>query len=323
MLRRKFLGVMGSAAATWPLATYAQKSPPRIGWLIYGDAKLGPIDQSLIDALSERGLSDGRNLQIIFRYANGAPTALASLAVELVAQKPDLLIGIGGDVVGALFKASDGSIPVVGGVSDNPTRTGLAMNLAHPGKNYTGVAFLTDDLAAKRMELLKEAAPNSKRVAAIWNPQHLDDEFVSSRRGADMLGLIFTSHELNSKDTIDEVLRDVTRANADSLFVIPSRLTAIAVQKIARYAIERRMPVVTAWREFVENGCFLSYGPSRKLEAKRLADGVIKVLGGTKPMDIPIELPIKFELVINLKTAKAVSLIVPPTLLARADDVIE
>jgi putative ABC transport system substrate-binding protein len=323
MLRRQFLGVMGGAVATWPLTARAQKSSPRIGWLIFGDAKLGPIDQSLIDALSERGLSDQRNLQIIFRYANGASTALASLAAELVAQKPDLLIGIGGDVVAALFKASDGAIPVVGGVSDNPTRTGLAINFAHPGMNYTGVAFLTDDLAAKRMELLKEAAPNSKRVAAIWNPQHLDDEFVSSRRGAEQLGLVFTSHEIKSRDEIDDALRDVTKSKADSLFVIPSRLTAIAVPKIARYAIERQMPAVTAWREFVENGCFLSYGPSRKLESKRLVDSVIKVLGGTKPMDIPIELPVKFELVVNLKIAKAIGLTVPPTILTRADEVIE
>lgn len=309
--------------AMMPVAAVAQSRRFRIGWLVFGGSALGPIDQSLIDALSERGYFEGRNLEILFRHANGSPTALATLAVELAAQKPDILIGIGGDVVNALFKASEGVIPVVGGVSDNPTKTGLAVNLPHPARNFTGVAFLTDDLAAKRMELLKEVAPSSKRVAAIWNPQHLDDEFVSSQRGAEKLGLVFTSHEVSSIDAIDSALRDVTAANADSLFVIPSRLTGIANPKITNYAIERRLPVVTAWREFVDNGCLISYGPSRKLEARRLVDSVVKVLGGAKPADIPVELPVKFELVINLKTAKAIGLTIPPTLLARADDVVE
>jgi putative ABC transport system substrate-binding protein len=311
------------ALALIPTSLAAQNRRFRIGWLVFGGAKLGPIDQSLIEALSERGFSDGRNLEILFRYANGVPTALAGMAAELAAKKPDVLIGIGGDVVNALFMASEGRIPVVGGVSDNPTRTGLAVNLPHPAKNFTGVAFLTDDLAAKRMELLTEVAPNSKRVAAIWNPQHLEDEFISAQRGAEKLGLVFTSHEINSSEAINGVLRDVTAANADSLFVIPSRLTGIAIPKIANYAIEKQIPVITAWREFVDSGCLLSYGPSRKLEARRLVDSVVKVLGGANPADIPVELPVKFELVINLKTAKAIGLTVPPTLLARADDVIE
>ncbi|MDI1261905.1 MAG: ABC transporter substrate-binding protein [bacterium] len=309
--------------ALMPVAAVAQNRRFRIGWLVFGGSALGPIDQSLMDALSERGYFEGHNLEILFRHANGSPSALAGLAAELAAQKPDVLIGIGGDVVNALFRASEGVIPVVGGVSDNPIKTGLAVNLPRPAKNFTGVAFLTDDLAAKRMELLKEVAPASKRVAAIWNPQHLEDEFVSSRQGAEKLGLVFTSHEINSADAIEGALRDVTSANADSLFVIPSRLTGIANRKITTYAIERRLPVVTAWREFVDNGCLLSYGPSRKLEARRLVDSVVKVLGGTKPADIPIELPVKFELVINLKTAKAIGLAIPPTLLARADDVVE
>lgn len=309
--------------ALLPAAAAAQNRRFRIGWLVFGGASLGPIDRSLIDALSERGMSDGRNLEIIFRHANGLTTALAGLAAELVAQKPDVLIGIGGDVVAALFKASGGGIPVVGGVSDNPTRTGLAASLSRPGKNFTGMAFLTDDLAAKRMELLREAAPNSRRVAVIWNPQHLEDEFASSQAAAQELGLAVTSHEIHGADAIDDVLRDVAIANADSLFVIPSRLTGIAAPRIVHTAIQMRIPVVTAWREFVDAGCLLSYGPSRKLEARRLVDSVAKVLAGTKPTDIPIELPVKFELVINGKTAKAIGLTIPSTLLVRADDVIE
>src|SRR5262245_53362598 len=129
------------------------KKPFRIGWLVFGDASLGPIDQSLKDALSQGGFVDGSNLQIIFRYANGNATRLPQLAEELVAQKPNILLAIGGDVIKALFDASKGSIPVVGGVSDSPVRAGLAVSLANPGKNFTGVTFLTDEMAAKRMEM--------------------------------------------------------------------------------------------------------------------------------------------------------------------------
>src|SRR5258705_5428394 len=163
MRRREFITLFGGAAATWPLAVRAQKSPPRIGWLVFGDAKLDPIDQSLKDALAQGGLVDGRNIEIVFRYANGMSDRLAELSAELVAQKPKLLLAVG-NLVMPLFEASKGGVPIVGGVSDSPIRAGIAVSLARPGKNFTGVTFLTDEMAAKRIELLKEGAPNQKRV---------------------------------------------------------------------------------------------------------------------------------------------------------------
>src|SRR5205085_10201546 len=135
MQRREFITVLGGALAAWPLAARAQKSMPRIGWLVFGDAKLGPIDQSLEDALAQAGLLNGRNVEIIVRYANGMPDRLAELAAELVAQRPNLLLAVGGDVIKPLFEASNGSIPIVGGVSDSPMRAGIAVSLARPGKN--------------------------------------------------------------------------------------------------------------------------------------------------------------------------------------------
>src|SRR5437660_5010927 len=152
MHRRKFLMAMLAA----PASAAAQAHRFRIGWLVFGGATLGPIDRSLKDALAQRGLVDGRNVEIIHRYANGVPARLAELAGELVVQKPDLLLAVGGDVIKALFEASKGSIPIVGGVSDSPMRAGIAASLARPGKNFTGVTFLTDEMAAKRMEILKE-----------------------------------------------------------------------------------------------------------------------------------------------------------------------
>ncbi len=305
MLRREFIAVLGGALAARPLAAHAQKSSPRIGWLVFGDAKLGPIDQSLKDALAERGLVDGRNIEIVFRYANGRSDRLAELSAELIAQKPNLLLAVGGHVIMPLFEASKGGVPIVGGVSDSPMRAGIAASLARPGKNFTGITFLTDEMAAKRIELLKEVALNAKQVAVIFNPQHFDDEVTFARRGAESLGIQLTTHPINDVADLDAALHAVTASGADSLLIISSRLTGIVAAKIAEYGQER------------------PYGPSRIFEAKRLAGYVQKVLNGEKPADLPIEQPVRFELVINLKTAKAIGLTVPPSLLGRADEVIE
>ena len=323
MKRREFITLIGGAAASWPLAARAQKALPRIGWLVYGDAQLGPIDRSLKEALAQAGLVDGRNIEIIFRYANGISDRLAQLAAELVAQNPDLLLAIGGDVIKPLFEASKGSIPIVGGVSDSPMRAGIAMSLARPGKNFTGITYLTDEMAAKRIELLKEVAPNARRVAVIFNPQHFDDEVTFARRGAESLGIELTTHPINKVADLDAALNEVSASGTNSLLVISSRLTGLVATKIAQYGQERRLPVIASWREFVSNGALLSYGPSRIFEAKRLVGYVQKVLNGAKPADLPIEQPVKFELVINLKTAKALGLNLPLPLLDRADELIE
>src|SRR4029077_820085 len=215
MRRRAFIAALGVAAA-WPVVARAQKSLPRIGWLVFGDAKLEPIDQSLKDALAQAGLLDGRNIEIVFRYADGRSDQLAELAAELIAQKPNLLLGVGSPVVMPLFEASKGGVPIVGGISESPMRAGIAVSLARPGKNFTGVTFLTDEMAAKRIELLKEVAPDAKRVAVIFNPQHFDDEVTFARRGADSLGIALTAHPIKEVSDIDAALHAVGASGADS-----------------------------------------------------------------------------------------------------------
>jgi putative tryptophan/tyrosine transport system substrate-binding protein len=288
MRRREFIAVLGGAAAAIPLSpAAAQRRAVRIGWLVFGGATLGPIDQSLKDALVQRGLIEGRNIEIVHRHANGIAARLPELAAELVAQKPDLLLAVGGDVAKALFDASHGAIPIVAGISDNPIRAGMAASLGRPAKNFTGLTFLTDEMAAKRMELLKEVAPGTRRVAAIFNPQHFDDELTFARRGADSLGLELTAYPISNVAELDVAL-DATRASgADSLFVIASRLTNFAAARIARHGQERRLPVIASWREFAADGALLSYGPSRVFEAKRLAGYVEKIIDGVKPADRP------------------------------------
>src|SRR5205807_9827751 len=168
-------------------------------------SKLGPIDQSLKDALAQGGLVDGRNIEIVFRYANGRSDRLAELSAELIAQKPNLLLAVG-NLVMPLFEASKGGVPIVGGVSDSPMRAGIAVSLARPGKNFTGITFLTDEMAAKRIELLKEAAPSTRRVAVVFNPHHFDDEVTFARRGAESLGIQLTTHPLNDVADLDGAL---------------------------------------------------------------------------------------------------------------------
>ena len=321
MRRREFIAGIGGTVL-WPLAARAQKMP-RIGWLVYGGTTLGPIDRSLKDAVTQAGLVEGRNVEIVFRYANGKQDQLAILANELVAQKPDILLAVGGDVIKPLYEASKGRIPIVGGVSDSPMRAGIAGSLAKPGKNFTGITFLTDEMAAKRMQILKEVAPGTRRVAVIFNPQHFDDEVTFARKGAESLGIELTAHPIANADELDPALLAATAGGADSLFIISSRLTGVLGARIAQYGQDRRLPVIASWREFAAAGALLSYGPSRVFEAKRLAGYVQKVLNGAAPADLPIEQPVKFELVINLKTAKALGLNVPLSLLDRADEVIE
>src|SRR5260370_7874164 len=318
MQRREFIAVVGGAVAAWPRAGRAQKSLPRIGWLIFGDAKLGTIDESLKDALAQPGLIDGCNVEIVFRYAEGMTNRLPELATELVGQKTTLLRGVGGDVIKPVFEASKGSIPIVGGVSDSPMRAGIAVSLARPGMNFTGITFLTDEMAGKRIELLKEVAPGAKRVAVIFNPLHFDDEVTFARRGAESLGIELSTHPIKNVGDLDAVLHEVNASGADSMLVISSRLTGIVAAKIARHGQERRLPVIASWREFADIGALVSYVPNRIFEAKRLAGYVQKVLNGEKPADLPIELPVKFEIVINLKTAKALRLAIPPLFLGRA-----
>jgi putative ABC transport system substrate-binding protein len=281
------------------------------------------IDRTLLTALAERGLVDGHKIEIVFRYASGMPARLRELAGELVAERPSLLIGIGGDVVSALLSASEGRIPVIGGVSDDPVRAEYAISLARPGKNFTGVTFITDELAAKRLELLHEAAPGVRRVAVLWNPQHLDDEITFARKAAETLGISLSSHPIGSIEDVDGALHRSRADGADGIFVIPSRLTSLAAARIGKHGLDHRLPIVTAWREFVEAGCLLSYGPSRSVQMRRVADYVEKIRAGAKPGELPIERPTKFELVINLQAAKAIGVAIPPTMLARADEVIE
>lgn len=322
MSRRQFLGFMVGAAASLSLAK-AQKRAFQIGWLAFGHDAQNPIDRTLRDALAREGLAEGLELEIAYRFAEGRSAQLPVLANELVNAKPDVLVGIGGDVIKALFDASKGRIPIVGGVSDNPIKSGLAASLARPGKNFTGVTFLTDEMAAKRVEMLKEAVPDAKRVAVIHNPQHLDDELTFASRAALSLAIELSSHQITNSGELDNALREAAASKADAVFIVASRLTNLLSDRIARFGLVEKIPVVAPWREFTDRGALLSYGPDRILQAKRIATYIQKVLSGKNPAELPIEQPTRFELVVNLKTARAIGLNISREFLLRADDLVD
>jgi ABC-type uncharacterized transport system substrate-binding protein len=323
MQRRDFLGVLGGAVA-WPIAARAQQSAKisRLGVLLYSTPQADPQMESVRRGLRDLGYVEGRNLVVSYRYAEGKSERLPELATELANLKPDVLLAIGGDVAPILAKATQ-IIPIVFAISADPVQLGLVASLARPGGNATGVTFLLDELASKRLELLKEAAPRISRVAFLWNPDHPDNELRDAQRAALNLNVQLQLAEVRGSADVEGAFRAVTAAGANALYVVSSRPTVLNIPRIVNFAAKNRLPLVGGWGAWAKAGGLLSYGPNVNDMVRRAAGYVDKILKGAKPGDLPAQQPTTFDLVINLKAAKALGLNVPPTLLARADEVIE
>ena len=326
MDRRLFLAIIPGGLLAAALAAEAQPAAvPRIGWLVYGgpftEASRG-LEAAVLRELKERGYEDGRNLKIEYRHAEGRSERLPELAAELVRSKVNLLLALGGDVAVALRRATT-SIPIVVATSTDPVRSQLIASLAHPGGNLSGVTFVFDELAAKRVELLKEVMPRLSRLAVLWDPTHVDNDFPQVEIAARRLGLQLQSLEIHGPNELESALRAAINGRAEALLVVPGRLTGFLSRRIIEGAAQSKIPVISGWREFAESGAVLSYGPDRVESAKRTVIYVDRILKGARPGDLPVEQPTKFELVVNLKAAKALGLSVPRSVLQRADQVIE
>jgi len=324
MRRRDFLTLLGSTAAAWPKAGRAQEPGrmPRLGVLLYSTPQADREIESFRRGLHELGYTEGRNIAIDYRYAEGRPERLPELATELVRLHPDVMLAIGGDVASFAARAAQ-TIPLVFAVSSDPVQTGLVASIARPGGNATGVTFLMDELAAKRLELLKEAAPRISRLAFLWNPNHVDNELAVAQRTARVLGVQLHLIEVRRATDFDAAFRVVIDAAADALCAVSSRLTTQNAPRVADFAAKCRLPLAGGWGIWAQAGGLLSYGPNRSDLVRRMATYVDKILKGAKPSDLPVERPTRFELVINLKTAKTLGLDIPRPLLLRADEVIE
>jgi putative ABC transport system substrate-binding protein len=247
---------------------------------------------------------------------------LRELAQQVVSLKPDVIVVLGGDMA-PLAKDATSTIPIVMLTSQDPVETGIVASFARPGSNLTGVAFVSAETASKRLQFLKEAVPSVSRVAVLWNPDHPDGEYRDIEAAARRLGVRVQSLEVRRPEQFAEAFQAATQARSEALMVVSSRFMNLNRARILEFAGKQRIPLVTGWGPWVRAGALLSYGPDLDVLVKRAATHVDKILKGARPADIPIEQPTKFELVVNLKTAHALGLTIPPAVLGRADLLIE
>ncbi len=304
------------------LTTGMAEAQPRLGVLLFGTPATDPNVAAFRRGLSDLGYVEGRNIVLEYRYAEGKAERLPDLARELVSLKPNIIFALGGDVAPAV-KSATATIPVVVSVSLDPVQAGLVGGLARPGGNITGVTFVSSELAAKRLQFLKEAAPAISRVSVLWNPAHPDFEYKETLVAAQRLGVHVQSLEVGSPGDFDAAFRAATAARAEAVIVATSRQMLLNRQQIIELAAKHRILLVSGWGPWAQAGALLSYGPDVDAMIRRAAIHVDKILKGAKPGELPIEQPTKFELVINLKTARAFELTIPPSLAARADRVVE
>ena len=330
MRRREVIAGFISAAivaAPGALSAAAQQTGRvyRIGYL--GTNPTRTADQqrmwdAFAEGLREHGLVVGRNVLLERRFSEGQEERLPGFAAELLQWGADVLV-VASVSAGRAAKEATSSVPIVMAMVSDPERTGLIASLAHPGGNVTGLSAQINDLTGKYIEMLKEVVPGITRFAVFWNPNNLSSRmsWEDLRDTAPVVGLTPVSIEIRGPGDLDAALAKLAAEKPDAAFI---QLAVMAFRApILAFAIERRIPVITASRTFADPGVLLTYGASTAEGFRRAAGYIDKVLKGAKPADLPVEQPTKFELVINLRTAKALGLAIPPTLLARVDEVIE
>jgi putative tryptophan/tyrosine transport system substrate-binding protein len=326
MDRREFIGTLAGGLLVSPLAAEAQQTAkvPRIGYLSANLAPNPHLREAFRQGLRDLGYVEGRNLVIEYRDAEGKFERLPALAAELVALKVDVILA-GGPLQARAAKQATKTIPIVFVGSDAVT-SGLVTSLARPGGNITGLSALTGELAGKRLELLTQAVPGVSRVAGLWQPGGARTE-KDMLKGADLaaraLGVRLQLVEARGPADIDRAFSDMSRARADALFVLATPMFFEERRRLVDLAAKSRLPAVYSLREYVDAGGLMAYGSNQADLFRGAATYVDKIFKGAKPADLPIEQPTKFELVINLKTAKALGLTIPQSLLQRADEVIQ
>jgi putative ABC transport system substrate-binding protein len=323
--RRAFITLLGGATAAWPLAARAQQAGklPTIGFL--GGATpsaFGQLVAAFVQRLRELGWIEGRTVTIEVRWAEGRSERFAEIAAEFVRLKVDVIVTSGPPVFAA--KKATSVIPIVFATVADPLGTGLVASLARPGGNVTGLSLTSPELAGKRLELLREAIPGLRQLAIMANANYPPSmwELDEVEAAARPLGIETIALKIRQAADIASAF-EALKGRAQALYVVGESLTSANQVRITSFALAARLPIMHPNRERLETGGLMSYGPNFPSLYRRAGDFVDKILRGTKPADIPVEQPTKFDLVVNLITARALGLEVPPTLLARADEVIE
>ena len=323
MKRREFIGLVGGAAA-WPLTANAQQAGGKIVTIgILAIEPWPPID-TFRQALNDLGYIEGKNVRFEYRYAKGHNERLPELANDLVGLNVDVILTWGTDAVLAAKQATT-TIPIVMGAIGDPLASGIVTDLARPGGNVTGFSSRAAELESKRLQLLKEAVPGLSRVAILVNPanHYMPRALQSARRGAQVLHVSLAIYEVRDTTTLDAAFVTLTKDRPDALMVPADTFLVSQRSRIAQFAIENKLPSVYTFRQHIEAGGLIAYSPNYHDLFRRAASYVDKILKGAKPGELPIGQPTKFELVINLTTAKALGLVIPRALLVGADQLIE
>jgi putative ABC transport system substrate-binding protein len=323
MKRRQFITLLGGAAA-WPFAARAQQPAklPTVGFLGTDASGWSPWTAAFVRRLLELGWIEGRTIAIEYRWSEGRPERHAEIAAEFIRLKVDVIVS-NAIAVPTLMQATE-VIPIVFALGVDPVRAGVVASLARPGGNVTGLSLQSADLAGKRIELLREILPRLRRLAIIGNvdfPQGVLEmaEVQTVARG---LGIEVAPLEIRRAEDIAPAF-EALKAQADALYVVGDALVNANRTRIITFSLSARLPTIFSTRSFVQAGALMSYGPNFSDQFRRTAELVDKILRGTKPGDIPVEQASRFELVINLTTAKALGLAIPESFLLRSDEVIE
>jgi putative ABC transport system substrate-binding protein len=334
MKRRTFLSLLGGAAATAPFPAIAQQSAARarrVAFLALGQAgEPSPYLESLRSGLQDLGWVEGKNLTLHLFWASGR-NDMEAVAREVLKVEPDVVVTQ--ELMAYAMRAMKSPTPVVFGFSGDPVDGKLVESFSRPGGTMTGMSYLALDLVGKRIELMKELVPQTRRLAILARPQHPGDpkerqasETAAGKLGVEVVYFPYASSSwlpISEYGELEKVLRAIADARCDALMVFPDSAMFEVNDRVARFAVESRLPSVSGWAPFARNGLLATYGPNVRDIYRSLARYVDRILRGAKPADLPIEVPSRLELVINMKTAKALGLEVPPALLSRADEVIE
>ena len=305
------------------IAEAQQPKTSRIGVLVAGSVSTHKSrDDAFRQGLRELGYTEGKNIVIEYRYAEGNLSRYPELANEMARLKPDVIV-VASTRFTAAAKQATSTIPIVVGGAGDILGEGLVASLARPGGNITGSTNISPDLSGKRLELLKEVVPKASRIAVLWNVGPDAKEVKETEIAAQAFGLKVQSLQVRDPNEFQAAYAAMRKENAHALILIQGSFTLFHRKQLVGLAAENRLPTMCESPSWTDDGCLLSYGPDSLYQWRRAAVFVDKILKGTKPADLPVEQPTKFELVINLKTAKQIGLTIPPSLLARADKIIK